>query len=364
MKPKSNLYAFGATICAVLCVLAWGFATGWAEDKHEDCDGHDHSEGASVVESADSHEGHDHEGEDAEDHSGHDHATEPETADGHDHDDELIVELTPEAARLAGLRTATVAHGQIATELGLPGEVSLNEDNLVHVSPRFAGIALDVHCRLGDYVKAGHRMATIESNESMNSYTIEAPMSGWVIDRNVSRGEFVSEESSIFTIADLSTVWVNLAVYPKDCHQIRRGQTVSIQAVGSSTSVRGEIDYISPIMNSQTRSAMARVTLPNPNNIWRPGTFVQAVVATEGHEETLAVERDAVQYLDEEQVVFVTDGPGRYRPAVVVTGTSDKRLTQILNGLSEGDEYVSEGAFELKAKIVTSNLDAHAGHGH
>jgi cobalt-zinc-cadmium efflux system membrane fusion protein len=71
-----------------------------------------------------------------------------------------------------------------------------------------------------------------------------------------------------------------------------------------------------------------------------------------------------VQYLDEEKIIFVPAGPHRYRPVQVSTGISDKHYIQVLSGLEEGMTYVSRGAFELKAKIVTSNLDAHAGHGH
>jgi cobalt-zinc-cadmium efflux system membrane fusion protein len=293
------------------------------------------------------------------DHEGHDHD------DGHDdHGDELVVELTPEAATLAGLKTATVKHGQIERIIELPGEVGFNEDRVAHIAARFAGIALQAKPRIGDFVEAGSVMAVVESNESMNSYTITAPMSGWVIDRHITPGEFVSEESSIYVIADLSTVWVNLAVYPKDCSRVRIGQTARITAVGAATSTHGTIDYITPIIDLRTRSATARVTLSNPDNTWRPGTFVQASVTAEGQSDVPVVENDAIQYLDEKRIVFVVDGPNRFKPIEIIAGESDGRYTQIVSGLNEGTEYVSKGAFELKAEIVTSSLDAHAGHGH
>jgi cobalt-zinc-cadmium efflux system membrane fusion protein len=324
-----------------------------AQDEHD----HDHEQPAEAVhaESEDEHEGH---GEEMESDS---------PADPHDqedHTDELIVELTPAAAEMVGLKMSTVSHGRVGSLIELPGEVGFNEDQLAHISPRFAGIALEVKYRVGDYVEAGSAMAVVESNESMNPYTITAPMSGWVIDRHITPGEFVSQENSIYVIADLSTVWVNLAVYPKDCDCVLSGQVARIKSIGGTNSTEGTIDYITPIIDLRTRSATARITLPNPDNIWRPGTFVQATVATEGKEETLVVEKAAVQYLDDVKIVFVVDGPNKFRPVEVIAGESDDRYTQIVSGLDEGVEYVSQGAFELKARIVTSNLDAHAGHGH
>ncbi len=198
----------------------------------------------------------------------------------------------------------------------------------------------------------------------MDSYFIKAPISGWVIERRITPGVFVSSENSIYVIADLSSVWVNLAVYPKDSDRVNKGQQVRIKTVGSTNSTTGTIDYITPIIDFRTRSATARITLPNPDNVWRPGTFVQATITTPGKDNNLVVEKDAVQYLGDESVVFVTDGPSRFRPVEISIGESDARYTQVVKGLSDGIEYVSRGAFELKAKIVTGNLDAHAGHGH
>jgi cobalt-zinc-cadmium efflux system membrane fusion protein len=129
-------------------------------------------------------------------------------------------------------------------------------------------------------------------------------------------------------------------------------------------STKGTIDYITPIIDFRTRSATARITLPNPDNAWRPGTFVQASITTRVGYESLVIESDAVQFLGEKRVVFVVDGPNRFRPVEVSVGESDTKYIQIIDGLEEGAEYVSSGAFELKAKIVTGNLDAHAGHGH
>jgi cobalt-zinc-cadmium efflux system membrane fusion protein len=299
----------------------------------------------------------------------HDHPVEAQTEEaGHDHDhdghDEFIITLSPDAVSLAGIETETATRGTIATVVELPGEVGFDENKLAHIAPRFPGIAQKANYSIGEYAEAGSVMAIVESNESMNPFQISAPISGWVIDKHITPGEFVSGENSIFVLADLTTVWINLAVYPKDIDRVKEGQTVHLKAIGSSLTTDGTIDYIAPLVDLRTRSATARITLPNRENRWRPGTFVQGTIVTPGERETLIVNKAAVQYLDEETVVFVADQPNTFRPVDVTTGDSDTEYIQILDGLTENTRYVSAGAFELKAKIVTSNLDPHAGHGH
>jgi len=330
-----------------------------ASQDHDEHEGHDHDG------DADDHEGHDH-GEsvavpdEIDEHAGHDHAGDDHGDDG----DALVVHLSTEAVAMAGITLAEAEHGRIARMIDLPGEVGFNEDRLVYISPRFAGIAVEAKYRIGDYVREGEVVAVIESNESLNAYSIKSPISGWVIERHVSPGEYVSEENSIYVVADLSTVWVNLAVYPKDADQIRPGLEVHISAIGSDSQTEGTIEYVSPILDPQTRSMTARVVIRNPKNAWRPGTFVTARGMTTSGDDGLLIARDAVQVLDEEHVVFVAAGSGRFTPRPVLTGNSDDRYTRVISGLRKGEEYVATGAFELKAKIVTSSLDAHAGHGH
>lgn len=363
-----NYRLLGLVLVAMASLLLWSLPVSSGGD-----DDHDHGHKDTVTQQHDDHEGHDHDQdahERADDsHEGHDHAAgahdDNATGSAHaDHDDELAIELSPEAMKLAGIAISIVTRGRIEQCIQLPGEVGFNEDRLVHIAPRFAGIALKANFRVGDRVAFGDVVAVVESNESMSAYSIKAPISGWVIARHVTPGEFVTEENSIYVIADLGTVWVNLAVYPKDANRIHKGQTVDIDAVGSDIRAQGEIEYISPIMDLRTRSLTARVVLSNLDQTWRPGTFVQAMVATDEGDEGLIVEKNAVQNLDGKSVVFVLDGPGRFRPIDVALGARNDRHIRILSGLDEGARYVSNGAFELKAEIVTSNMDAHAGHVH
>lgn len=337
------LLILSIVLTATVCLQAQG---------HDDRD-HDHDHEATIQPHADDHV----------------EESELEATDDHDHDNhedhgEFTVTLSDDAKALAGIETATVVWGRISNTIELPGEVGFDENKLAHISPRFPGIAQRANYNVGEYVDAGKVMAVVESNESMNPYEIKAPISGWVIEKHITPGEFVSGENSIFVLADLSTVWIKLAVYPRDIKRVRKGQTAHLKAIGLEETTTGTIDYITPLVDLRTRSATARVTLSNDRNEWRPGTFVQATITTPGRDTTLIVEKEAVQYLDERSVVFVSSEPNVFQPVDVVLGDSDARYIQILAGLPESATYVSKGAFELKAKIVTSNMDAHAGHGH
>jgi len=331
--------------------------------------GHGHEQGQDSIQ-AGLHERDEHEGP-CDGHAEHDedegrdtHHEEEGHADHDDHEEERIVEISPEGMNLAGITLAKVSRGRIDNSIDLPGEVGFDEDHLAHVAPRFAGIAKEARYRVGDYVNTGDVVAVIESNESLSSYPIKASISGWIIKKRITPGEYVSDESTIYVIADLSRVWVNLAVYPKDAERIKPGQQVLIRAIGSETQAEGTIEYVTPILDVDTRCITARVVLPNPNNTWRPGTFVHAQVTTDPGEEELVVARSAVQVLGDEHVVFVPEGEGRFKPVPVEIGDSDSYYTKIQSGLEWGTEYVTAGAFELKAKIVTSALGGHAGHGH
>ncbi|OGJ87381.1 MAG: hypothetical protein A2268_14605 [Candidatus Raymondbacteria bacterium RifOxyA12_full_50_37] len=285
---------------------------------------------------------------------------------GHGHEgEEDAVALPEKIAAKIGLATDKVRMGRVKKTLGLPGEVVPNGDKVVHVVPRFPGIVKEVRKNIGDHVKEGEVLATVESNENLSLYNVVAHGSGRIIEKHVVPGEFVNEERDLFIIADLSEVWVNIAVYGKDAAEVAFGQRVTIEAVGGKTVSSGTISYISPIFSEATRSLAARVVLPNPNNIWRPGTFIKASFDITSDTEVLLVCNEAVQIINEKSCVFMKEDGDEYHPVPVQLGVQGKSHTEILSGLSKDAEYVCKGAFELKAQLTLKSLGGgHAGHGH
>ncbi len=204
----------------------------------------------------------------------------------------------------------------------------------------------------------------ISSGSLLTRQELRAPINGTVVNLDFAPGEIVGDDVTVLTVADLSSVWVEFDVLQTDIASVRAGQTLTVSA--SDTSIPDAttvLDFVSPVIDRSTRTASARAELPNPHGHWMPGLYVSAHVTTSQSEVPVIVSREAVQSLDGETVVFIPDGEA-FETLPVALGRSNRTHIEIEGGLRHGDRYVSKGAFALKAEIVTSGLDSHAGHGH
>ena len=294
--------------------------------------------------------------EDAHGHSGEEsHAGEAPAG----REEEGHVELSKEARVASGIDVQPAGPHRLRVTLDLPGEVVPNADRLAHIVPRFAGIARQVKKGLGEQVRAGEVLAVIEGNQSLSMYSVNSLMSGTVIEKHVTLGEFVRDDQDIYVIADLSSVWVNVAVYARDVPRIRRGHNVLVESVGEGPSSQGRIDYVGAVVGEATRAATARVVLPNRNLQWRPGSFVTARIVVDEREVPVAVPENAVQRIEGRDCVFVQAGDG-FQARPVGLGESDGQWIEILSGLKPGEPFVFHGSFILKSELQKSE----AGHEH
>ncbi len=194
-------------------------------------------------------------------------------------------------------------------------------------------------------------------------YPLRAPFDGTVIEKHLTLGEKHSDDLGAFTVADLTTVWVNIAVYQKDLPYVSKGMGVNVSAGVGMPYAEGTIVYVAPVVDEKTRTAQARVVLSNADGRLRPGLFVNAEVSIGQEVASVVIPKSAVQRMGEKSVVFLDTTEG-FTPEPVSLGRSNESHIEIVSGLAAGQRYVTHGAFELKAKIVTSGLGAHAGHGH
>lgn len=181
-------------------------------------------------------------------------------------------------------------------------------------------------------------------------YSITAPIAGTVIEKQITLGEQVSTESDVFMIADLSTVWVNINIYQKDLIKIHKGQIVEIDIGHGIPSAKGAIAWISPQVDEGTRTAKARVELPNLNGALRPGLFVTAKVAVGSSATGLVISKSALQTFEDKTVVFVRTDKG-FEPKPVELGRKNEATVEILSGLEPRQTYVTDGSFTLKAQL-------------
>ena len=351
------------TIAVTICVLYFGCRSNHSGNTHDEHEGHAHNAEVEKGEEHDPAHTPKESESDLHDHGENNHEGHGES-DHEEHGDQEGVVISAEALAFAGITVATMDTGNIAESIMLPGEIGFNEDRLVHITPRFPGIAKEARFRVGEYVNAGDITAVIESNESLTQYTLKAPISGRIIEKHIAPGEHVSGEESVYLLADLSNVWVNLTVYPTHALKVRKGQKVTVTSVDADVTVEGVIDYVTPVMDIETRTIKARVVLSNRDGLWRPGSFVRANIMLRGPGGIPVIEKEAVQILNNKSVVFIQEAVNRFKPVEVTLGESDQRWIHIVSGLTSGDLYVNKGAFEIKAKIVTSSLGEHAGHGH
>ena len=199
--------------------------------------------------------------------------------------------------------------------------------------------------------------------QNLGRYEIKAPFGGVIVQKHIALGERVGEDADTFTIVDTDTVWANLTVYTKDLAVVRKGQEVVLRAAHSGAQARGAVAMVTPFVDEATRSATARVVLDNSDGRWVPGTFVTGFIGASQRDVPVVVAREAVQSIDGRDVVF-TEHEGRFEATPVMLGRTDRASVEIVAGLEPGTPYVTQGAFQLKATVVTSNLDSHAGHGH
>ena len=144
---------------------------------------------------------------------------------------------------------------------------------------------------------------------------------------------------------------------------MQAGQNVTITLPDGSKS-EGTIKFVSPIISAQSRTAMARVILPNPTGTLRPGTFVDASIVIPSQADAVVVPKSAIQLVYDHPCVFVWN-QGAFELREVEPGSADANQTEILSGLKAGDAVASAGAFHLKAEYIKSRGDAPTGcHGH
>lgn len=201
-------------------------------------------------------------------------------------------------------------------------------------------------------------------DKDLTLYELRAPSDGVIIEKHAVQGELLNTTIRSFTVADLSQVWINLTVYQKDLFLIHPGQQVLVSTrfgvADKQMQLKSHINWLSPTLDEQTRSATARVVIGNFNGYWRPGLFVNARVVVEKKQAEIIVPLTALQTVEGQTVVFVQHEGSNFEPQVVQTGHRDFQHTEIIQGLKQGQTYVSKNAFSMKAHMQKGSF----GHGH
>ena len=180
---------------------------------------------------------------------------------------------------------------------------------------------------------------------------IYSAVSGIVTERKVTQGQYVNAGDVLFTVTDLSTIWVKADVYQTDLPSVHTGQSVEITSDSlPGTQLHGRVGFLDTSINPQTRTASARIQVQNPGMRLRPGMFVQVIFAAPAGHDVLAIPRSAVLDTGMRKIVYVAKGNGEFEGRQVQLGTPGSDYYPVLAGLEEGERVVSQGSFLIDSQ--------------
>ena len=275
-------------------------------------------------------------------------------------------ELADAQARYITARAELAAHEQelARTEklvaLGAASRQELERTHAEHTARQAEVQSLVSRLRLLGL--SGTAIDSLAPAGAINATTaVPAPIDGVVTERDANVGANVDQSAHLFTIVDLSRVWVVVDVFEKDFSRVRVGSSATITTRAYPIlALPGRVSYIDPQLNVATRTAKVRIEVPNPKNELRLGMLAEAMFQADASGTTPVVPRSAVQNVGDRSVVYVADGAdtGRFVEREVALGAQSGANVSVLTGLSPGDLVVTDGSFHLRAERERLGLRA------
>ena len=263
------------------------------------------------------------------------------------------VTLTAEQETALGLKTAVAESRPLASLLNINGEVQLPSDHQADVSVAFSGRIKELYANLGDTVKAGQRLAVVESRAGGNvNVTISAPMSGVIDARTVVVGQAV-EPSKIFHISESSKVTVIGKVYEESLAQVKVGQEAHVRVLSyPDQAFTGKVTLIEPTLDPLSRSVKVWIQLENPQGLLKANMFARIALVLKQNDAALVIPNDAIIEANGEKFVFVHDGKSFKRVEITI-GTADDQYSEVTDGLVPGDEVATQGNRQIYTMWLT-----------
>lgn len=335
------------------------------------------------------------------------------------------VQLNPEKRQRIGLKTTPAGKRAMVRTIRTVGRVEVDQTRIVHAHPKVEGWVDQIFAKYeGDAVKKGQPLFSIYSPDFVSTQqeyltalkmwreipagtspdvqarlkenvdaarkrllwwdvseeqieilekrgtpakaiTLNSPIDGVVLKKHVWPGEYMERGGDYYHIGDLSTVWVDVSIYEMDLPLVQAGEEALVTLPREApASFRGRIVYVSPLLDSETRTATARLEFPNPDGRLRPGMYANAEIRVDLGER-LAVPQEAVFDTGARRILFVEKSEGILEPREVETGARADGYVEILKGVQEGESVVVNGNFLLDSESrLKSALEGMEGGGH
>ena len=341
------------------------------------------------------------------------------------------IHLTEADIKAAGIRTEEANEAEVHERIAVTATIQANQDRLAHVVPRVPGRLVGITAKLGDRVKAGQTLASLDSIEigeahsaylqadsqfrlaqadferaeklhaeqivpekdylrsrselekaranlraatdklrlmgvpparsesAVSVFPVSAPFAGTVIEKTAVLGELAQPDKSLFTVADLSVVWIEANLFEKDLGKIKVGATVGVSVAAYPDELfKGRLTYISSVMDKESRTIKARVEVANADGRLKPDMFANAAIDTATAGKALTVPTSAVLLLEGKKTVFVREKEGFEKREVELGDNLGGRFV-VKEGIEAGEAVVVEGAYALKARLLKSKIGDH-----
>lgn len=328
------------------------------------------------------------------------------------------LQLSPQRMQQIGITTATAAVKDVSDNLNVPGNVDMNEQRLSYVQTRFPGWIQDVSANATyQYVRKGQRLFTVYSPDLVSSQQeyllarqnqkaftqdahgtgtqdstwllkaaeerlqqfgvpaqvvaeleqtgkiqrnipVESPTSGYIIERNALPNAYVQPDTKLYTIADLSTVWVYANVFQNDVGRLKPGDPAQVTVDAyPGRHFNGRIDQILPQVDQTTRTVRVRLVFSNPGLVLKPGMYVNVAISVRLGRQ-MVIPSSAVLQTGTRAVAFIDHGDGNLEPRTIQTGPQIDDSVVVLSGLKAGEKIITSANFLVDSE---AQLQAAAG---
>jgi Cu(I)/Ag(I) efflux system membrane fusion protein len=307
------------------------------------------------------------------------------------------VKIAPEVVNNLGVRTAEVERSRLWRRIDTVGYVDYDESEVVHVHLRTDGWIERLYvATLGDLVRKGDRLFELYSPDLVNAQqeflqalasgnksligasrerlsslgvsrgqvealakggpvqhriTVYAPHDGIVAGLNVREGMYMKLATEVMSLADLSTVWVLAEVFEQETDWVKPGQPADVRLSFHPGRIwEGEVEYVYPNLDPETRTLRARLRFENPDRALKPNMYAEVTIYGGPRRDILVIPREALIRTGREERVILTLGEGRFAPRKVVSGMESGDYVEVIAGLSAGDRVVTSGQFLIDSE--------------
>jgi cobalt-zinc-cadmium efflux system membrane fusion protein len=261
--------------------------------------------------------------------------------------------ISADAARAGGVRSERAGPATVSDVIDIAGRVEITPEGKADVRARLPGQIVWITGQLGQAVTRGQTLLRVESSHSLQTYAVPAPISGVIVEKNANVGDTTGDRA-LFVIADPSKLHAEFFVYPRDAERVQVGQGVTVRSLSGENRIEAAVEAILPAADLASQTLLAHVHLPaSASRVLRPGMGVEGAFAVARAQVPLAVRTKAIQRFRDFEVVYAKVGD-TYEVRMLKLGRRTPEWTEVLGGLEPGAEYVTDGAFLIRADVDKS----------